>query len=514
MKNSLGREIPESIKGYKDVVPFKGAFDYIPEGKYHTRKIDCTYPSKQTKIMNSIEDAIREVELKDGMTVSFHHHLRNGDYVINTVISTISKMGIRDIKLASTALFPIHREIIPFIKDGTITRIESSLNGPVGRLITEGFLEYPVTLRSHGGRARAIYSGDLEIDVAFIAAPSADIYGNISGLYGPSACGSLGYAFSDARHAKKVIAITDTLLDYPISPISIPQTEVDIVVKVDQIGDPKGIVSGTTRITKDPTRLKIAEMAAELIKASGLLRDGFSFQTGAGGISLAVAKFVRDTLKEKKIKGSFGLGGITGYFVEMLKEGLFRTLLDVQCFDLEAVKSLKENATHQEISADFYANPHNKGCIVNMLDSVILGATEIDLDFNVNVNTEFDGALVHGIGGHQDTAAGAKLTIVVSPLLRGRIPTVTEKVLTVTTPGETIDAFVSEYGIAINPRREELIQRAKESHLPLVTMEELLDKASRLVGKPDPLPLTDKIIGVIEYRDGTVIDVVRAPEKV
>lgn len=75
---------------------------------------------------------------------------------------------------------------------------------------------------------------------------------------------------------------------------------------------------------------------------------------------------------------------------------------------------------------------------VNMLDVVILGATEVDRD--VNVNTDADGALLHGIGGHQDTAAGAKLTIIAQPLLRGRIPCVTDTVYSVTTPGECVDA--------------------------------------------------------------------------
>ena len=83
-----------------------------------------------------------------------------------------------------------------------------------------------------------------------------------------------------------------------------------------------------------------------------------------------------------------------------------------------------------------------------MLDVVILGATEVDTDFNANVNTEADGALLHGTGGHQDTAAGAKLTIIAQPLLRGRIPCVTDRVYSVTTPGEVIDAIVTEYGIA------------------------------------------------------------------
>ena len=158
-----------------------------------------------------------------------------------------------------------------------------------------------------------------------------------------------------------------------------------------------------------------------MIEAAGLLKDGFSFQTGAGGTSLAVADAVKRKMLEQQIKGSFGCGGITGYFVDMLEEGFFRTLFDVQCFDLRAVESIGRNIMHREISADLYANPFNRGSVVNLLDCVILGATEVDVNFNVNVNTESNGLLLHNTGGHCDTAAGAKLAIVVAPSIRGRL---------------------------------------------------------------------------------------------
>jgi citrate lyase subunit alpha/citrate CoA-transferase len=146
---------------------------------------------------------------------------------------------------------------------------------------------------------------------------------------------------------------------------------------------------------------------------------------------------------------------------------------------------------------------------VDSLDVVILGATEVDLNFNVNVNTEADGYLLHGIGGHQDTAAGAKLTIIAQPLLRGRIPCVVDRVHCVTTPGEVVDAVVTEFGITINPRREDLVSAAREAKLPLISIEELLSKAKGICGPMDPLESEDKIVAVVEWRDGTVIDVIR-----
>ena len=307
-----------------------------------------------------------------------------------------------------------------------------------------------------------------------------------------------------------MVAITDNLQPYPIAPISISQVYADFVVCVDSIGDPAGIVSGSTKVTRDPLRLLIARYAAQLVEASPYFKNGISFQTGAGGIPLAVTAFLKEAMIRRKIKGSFGLGGITGYFVELLKEGLLEKLMDVQSFDLEAVRSIAENPNHIEISADWYANPWNAGAAVNMLDVVILGATEIDRNMNANVNTEADGALLHGIGGHQDTAAGAKLTIIAQPLLRGRIPCVTENVHCITTPGEVVDALVTEYGVTLNPRRTDLLDACKAAkNIPLVSIEELIARAERLSGPMDPIRNQDRIIGVVEWRDGTVIDVVR-----
>ena len=60
----------------------------------------------------------------------------------------------------------------------------------------------------------------------------------------------------------------------------------------------------------------MADTAAQVIAASGLLQDGFSFQTGAGGASLAAAASLKEIMLRDNIQGSFALGGITGYLVE------------------------------------------------------------------------------------------------------------------------------------------------------------------------------------------------------
>jgi citrate lyase subunit alpha/citrate CoA-transferase len=170
---------------------------------------------------------------------------------------------------------------------------------------------------------------------------------------------------------------------------------------------------------------------------------------------------------------------------------------------------LSSNANHLEVSSGFYANPFNSGCTVNKLDGVILGATEIDTAFNVNVTTGSDGIVMGGSGGHSDAAAGARLTIIVANLLRGRLPIIMDKVLTVTTPGETIDALVTERGIAVNPGRADLAERLVAAGLPVKEISDLKALAESIVGEPKPVPIGKKIVGVMEYRDGTIIDVVR-----
>ncbi|MBQ6949312.1 MAG: citrate lyase subunit alpha, partial [Firmicutes bacterium] len=286
-----------------------------------------------SKLVKSIKEAIQLAGLKDGMTISFHHHLRNGDMVAVMVMDAICELGIKDMNVNISSVFDTHGPFIEYIRDGVITGIETDyMGGVVGRAVSEGIMDKPVTFRTHGGRPSDIIRGASPIDVAFIAAPTADCMGNCTGKIGKSACGSLGYAFADAMYAKKSIVITDNLVEYPLIDYSIAENYIDYVVAVDKIGEPSGIVSGTTKITKDPVGLVIADYAARAIDASGLLKDGFSFQTGAGGASLAAAKYLKDIMIRKNIKGSYGLGGITAYMVDMLNSGCFKALYDVQCF--------------------------------------------------------------------------------------------------------------------------------------------------------------------------------------
>ena len=466
------------------------------------------------KIVPSLEDAIRASGLKDGQTISFHHHFRNGDYVVNMVVDKLAEMGFKDMVLAASSLTDCHAPLIEHIKSGVIRRIETSgLRGELADAISHGLMDVPVVFRSHGGRAYAIERGELKIDVAFLGAPSCDSYGNANGYTrdreGGVKCGSMGYAKTDAQYANKTVIITNNIVPYPNVPFSIPELEVDYIVVVDEIGDPNGIMSGATRFTTNPKELLIAESAAEVIQASGRFKNGFSLQLGTGGASLAVARFLREKMIAQNIKASFALGGITGSIVDLYEEGLVKRILDVQAFDLKAADSLKNNRFHHQISAGYYASPGGAGAAVNQLDVVVLSALEVDTGYNVNVLTGSDGIIRGAIGGHPDTSFGASVAIVVCPLTRGRIPCVVDKVGTMVTPGKTIDVVITDHGIAVNPNRKNLRKKILDAGIKICTIEELRDRAATMVGHYDPVEFTDKVVGIVTYRDGSIIDLIR-----
>lgn len=512
MRNAIGREIPKRIAG-RAVRPFEGAFATSREGRKAARpqKVAAQH---EDKVLPSLEAAIEASGLCDGMTISFHHSFRDGDRLVNLVLDACARMGLKDLRLFATALFPVHAPVVDHVRAGVISRIEGSMNGPVGAFIGQGgALKEPAVLRSHGGRWRAVEAGDVAIDVAFIAAPQADEYGNATGIRGVTPCGPISFSAIDAQYAKCTIVVTNDLQPYPVYPFEIQAGWVDRVVAVDDIGDPNNIVSGTLELTRSPTDLRIARLTTQAVVASPYFVDGFSFQGGAGGISLAATSYLGDEMARAGIVGSFGMGGGTKMLVELLHRGLIRTILDGQAFDLEAVASLRDDPAHLMIDPGVYANYDSRGCATYKLDAAFLGATEVDLDFNVNVNTHSDGQLLHGIGGHQDVAAGAAMTMITIPALRGRMPMILDRVTTVTTPGETIDVVVTERGIAVNPRRGDLKERFVAAGLPVRSLEEIKAEVERLVRPLGRPVFGDEVVAVIEWRDGTVIDVVRKVEE-
>lgn len=508
MKNSVNRDLPDDLMKDLDYNPFETTEIGNPDIQRVAPSVHVS--TGDNKLVDSIKKVVADT-VKDGMTISFHHHFRNGDFVFNEVMREIIDAGIKNLTLAPSSLTGVMNDmVIEAIKAGTITNITSSgMRGSLGDFVSHGGLKNPVIFRSHGNRARSIEHGDIKIDVAFLGVPNADELGNANGMTGNAVFGSLGYALMDAQYANKVVLLTDNIVSYPNTPASIKQTQVDYVVKVDKVGDPDKIGSGATRFTKDPKELKIASTVNDVIVNSPYFKQGFSFQTGSGGAALAVTRYLRQAMLDNKITASFALGGITKPTTDLLKEGLVDKVMDVQDFDKGAAESMHSNPNQQEIDASWYADPDNKGAMVDQLDVAILSALEIDTKFNVNVMSGSDGVIRGAIGGHQD-AGTAKLTIISAPLVRGRIATVVPDVTTVVTPGDSVDVLVTEYGIAIDPRRKDL--QASLSNLPGVpvfTIEELQQLAEKKVGTPKPLAFTDRTVALIEYRDGTIIDTIK-----
>ena len=515
VENAAGRLVPSHVNG-QPTTPFRGINAYRPTGKQAAPPIPSSvdYPSDGDKVVGSLKSALHRCGLRDGMTVSTHHHFRNGDHVANMVFDLAAEMGVKNLRWFPSASFPCHEPVIEHMENGVVHHVEGSLNGPLGVYCSRGRMRGMGVLRSHGGRYRAIQDGDVHIDIAVMAAPAADRYGNANGLYGPSACGPLGYAEADVRYADRVIVVTDNLVEFPCHPWHIDGSYVDHVVTVDRVGDPGQIVSGTTEVTDNPVRLRMAELAARFADAAGIVRDGFSFQAGAGGTSLAFVQYLRDVMEKRDVRARVMNGGTTGYLVEMLEEGLGDFILDGQSFDLAAIESLRDNPRHVPYGVNTYYNYHSKGATVSMTDLVVLGATEVDVDFNGNVVTHSDGMLLHGVGGWQNSLH-ARCTILVIPSHRGDTPMIRDEVTTLVGPGELIDVIVTERGIAVNPRRQDLLDAAGDSDLPLRSIEDIKKEAEDICGRTAPQPeLGDDVVAVVEWVDGTVLDSIRrVPEQ-
>jgi len=507
--NAVGRRVPSIVNG-RPQTPFLGIDQYRPTGNKAGAPIrsNTDYPSNGDKRVSTLQEALVRCGLRDGMTISTHHHLREGDLVAMEMLNVAASLGARDLTWFPSASFACHSPVIDLMERGIVHHIEGSMNGPLGNYCSHGKMKGLGVLRSHGGRWQAIQDGEVHVDIAVIAAPSADFFGNANGIQGKSACGSLGFALADSMYADRVIVVTDNLVPFPCVPWQIQGHNVDFVVKVPSIGDPAKIVSGTTQITRSPDRLRIAEMVARLVRDSGIMRNGFSFQAGAGGIALAFVDYLRRYMTEANVKARFVRGGSTKYLVEMLQSGLTDFIFDGQTFDADAVRSMATDPRHLATSPFTSYNFHGKGNFASMVDVVVLGATEVDLNFNANVVTHSDGRLLHGIGGWQNCLS-AGCTILAVPSFRDRIPVIVDEVTTITGPGEMIDVIATERGIAVNPCRSDLLDRLKHSDLPIRPLEEIKAEVEQICGgKPQKPHLTDEPVAVVKWVDGTVLDTV------
>ena len=167
MINKVGREIPDEIIKQTGKEVFQGNFykdgsEFKKEGPI--TKVVMNHDT--SKLVDSIHDALVKCGAHDGMTLGFHHHFREGDLVVNMVMEEVHKMGIKDVTICASSLGKAHDPLLPMIEDGTITNIQSSgVRGKIGEAISNGKLKGLAIMRSHGGRIRAIQTGETTIDI-------------------------------------------------------------------------------------------------------------------------------------------------------------------------------------------------------------------------------------------------------------------------------------------------------------------------------------------------------------
>lgn len=507
--------------------PFVSAFDPAPQiGRFVGRRVADRIPHRQSKVTSL--DAVMEL-IQDGDTISYPHYYRTGDTGLKLIVDKLRETAKKGIVIYGNAYFDhVDPWLIAAVHDGVIGGLYGNPYRALGDKIVKGEVLPWVSIGfSHGGRVRKLQTGEVRVKVAFGPVPMADRYGNANGMMGKPEehCGPLGLFAADAEYADYVCLLAGTVSDSLIFPAAISMELVDFVVPVPSAGQNSGIGSGTLDIAKakaNPFNAKIAANVIGAMKAAGVIRDNFGFQVGSGA-GLVVLDEIRAILKALKIRVNFTIGGITSLHVDMLEEGTVRHLMHGQLFEPSprVIASMLENPNHREITASYYASTANKEAAVNMLDAAVLSALEVDLGFNVNTVCA-GGRIIGGIGGGQDVAAGADLTIIFLPLATGKndkgFPKVVEKVYTRTTPGEVIDVVVTEEYVAVNPAsassyKDALLSNGAASGLKMISIEELHQKsieAAKSYGSIPPTPVADgEIVHAIEWRDGTLLDVIR-----
>lgn len=511
----------------REYKPFVSAFDSAPQtGRFIGRKVAERIPHRKDKVTTL--DAVMEV-IGDGDTISYPHYYRTGDVGLKLVVEKLREKGKKGIVVYGNAFFDhVDPWLIEAVRDGVIGGLYGNPYRALGDYIVKGdVLPWVSVGFSHGERVRKLQTGEVRVKVAFGPVPISDRYGNANGLLGKpeELCGPVGLFAADAEYADYVCLLAGTVSDVLIMPTPISMEQVDFVVPIPCAGKNSGIGSGTLDIGKakaNPFNARVADNVTKVMKASGVVKDNFGFQVGSGA-GLVVLDNIRAMLKEMKIKANFTIGGITSLHVDMLDEGTVRHLMHGQLFEPSprVFASMLNNPNHHEITTSYYASVANKEAAVNILDLAVLSALEVDLGFNVNTVCA-GGRIVGGIGGGQDVAAGADLTIIFLPLATGKngkgFPKVVEKVYTRTTPGEVIDVVVTEEYTAVNPAsrstyKDALLANGKAAGLKMVSIEELHQKsidAAMAFGSIPPTPeATGEVVHAIEWRDGTLLDVIR-----
>jgi len=515
----------------KDYSPFESAFN---TGAYSSRLTSRrgASPIPRGKSKQTGLDAVFEL-IEDGDTISYPHYYRTGDRGLERIVTRLREKGKHDIGLYANAVFD-HTDpwLIEAFRNGTLSRLYGNIYRKFGAHVMAGELRPWITVGfSHGNRVRKLQTGEVHVKMAFAPVPIADIHGNANGIggRGDQLCGPLGLAAADTEFADYTCLLAGTVNESLVVPSALSMENTDFVVPMEVPGLSAGIGSGTLDLERargNAFNARVAENVTAVMRAAGVVRDGFDFQVGSGA-GLVVLDNIRSMLKQEGVSAGFAMGGVTSLHVDMLQEGTIRTLLHGQLFEPSdrVIASLREDPGHVEITPGYYASVAGKECAVNLLDLAVLSALEVDRDFNLNTVCA-GGRIIGGIGGGQDVAAGAALTIIFLPLATGKngkgFPKVVDRVYTRTTPGEVVDVVVTEDLAAVNPRsrspyRESILEQAGREGLKLVDMDELhhrsMEKAREFGSIPRPIETTDEILHAVEWRDGTLLDVIRRPAR-
>ena len=126
--NAAGRMVPAMVNG-RPQIPYIGVAKYQPRGRKAAPPLRtaANYPEDGNKIVADLETALRKCGLRDGMVISSHHHLRDGDKVALMALEAASRIGVKDLTWFPSASFPSQKGAIELMESGVIHHIEGSM---------------------------------------------------------------------------------------------------------------------------------------------------------------------------------------------------------------------------------------------------------------------------------------------------------------------------------------------------------------------------------------------------
>jgi len=203
----------------------------------------------------------------------------------------------------------------------------------------------------------------------------------------------------------------------------------------------------------DETSEKMAANVIMILNSeirAGRLPQDFTFQIGAGDVANAVLSGMRaGGYRDLKLFTEVFTTGAIEYF----EEGLI-TEVSATCFDCDRIvfKRVWQNFDRFQGRVVLRPIEYTNGTQnVRALDVVSMNtAVEVDIYGNVNSTSVMGARMIHGIGGANDFARNANLSIFFTPatVKSGRISSIVPMVTHVDCTEHDTDVIVTEYGYA------------------------------------------------------------------